>query len=81
MKRLLIAALAMVLAAPASAPAAVKLRPGDILVAGNTRGGNDVLCGGAGRDTIRGGEGRDTLRGGPGRDDVRGGPGRDDERN
>ena len=43
MKRLLIAALAMVLAAPASAQAAVKLRPGDILVAGNTRGGNGAV--------------------------------------
>ena len=43
MKRVLIAALALALAAPASAPAAVQLRPGDILVAGTTRGGNGAV--------------------------------------
>jgi RTX calcium-binding nonapeptide repeat (4 copies) len=42
-KRLLIAALAVALAAPASAPAAVRLDPGDILVAGITRGGNGAV--------------------------------------
>ena len=79
MKRLLISALVLARATPASAPAAVRLHPGDILVAGTTRGGNgavfkvdpdDLLCGGPGRDTIRGGGGRDTIRGGPGRDEV-----------
>ena len=43
MNRLLIAALALALAAPASAPAAVRLHPGDILVAGMTRGGNGAV--------------------------------------
>lgn len=43
MKRFLIAALALALAAPAAAPAAVQLRPGDILVAGTTRGGNGAV--------------------------------------
>ena len=33
----------LALAAPASAPAAVELRPGDILVAGTTRGGNGAV--------------------------------------
>ena len=40
MKRLLIAALTLALATPAPASAAFELRPGDILVAGITRGGN-----------------------------------------
>jgi Ca2+-binding RTX toxin-like protein len=42
-KRLLIAALALALAAPASAPAAVRLDPGDILVAGIARSGNGAV--------------------------------------
>jgi Ca2+-binding RTX toxin-like protein len=42
MKRLLLAALVLALAAPA-APAAVRLHPGDILVAGMTRGGNGAV--------------------------------------
>jgi RTX calcium-binding nonapeptide repeat (4 copies) len=42
-KRLVIATLALALAAPAAAPAAVELRPGDILVAGTTRGGNGAV--------------------------------------
>jgi DNA-binding beta-propeller fold protein YncE len=41
-KRLLLAALLLVLA-PAPAPAAVRLDPGDILVAGTTRGGNGAV--------------------------------------
>ena len=55
MKRLLIAALALALAAPAAAPAAVQLRPGDILVAGITRGGNGAVFRvdpGSGRQTL-----------------------------
>jgi hypothetical protein len=43
MRPLLIAALALALAAPASAPASVKLHPGDILVAGTARGGNGAV--------------------------------------
>ena len=43
MKRLLIAALTLALAVPASASAAVRLQPGDILVAGITRGGNGAV--------------------------------------
>ena len=43
MRRLLIAALVLALAAPASAPAAVRLHAGDILVAGTTRGGNGAV--------------------------------------
>jgi len=43
MRRLLLAALALALAAPASAPAAVRLHAGDILVAGTTRGGNGAV--------------------------------------
>ena len=42
MKRLLLAALVLALTAPA-APAAVRLHPGDILVAGTTRGGNGAV--------------------------------------
>ena len=42
MKRLLFAALVLALAAP-PAPAAVRLHPGDILVAGTTRGGNGAV--------------------------------------
>ena len=42
MKRLLLAALVLALTAPA-APAAVRLHPGDILVAGMTRGGNGAV--------------------------------------
>jgi Ca2+-binding RTX toxin-like protein len=41
MRRLLVAALALALAAPA--PAAAQLDPGDILVAGTTRGGNGAV--------------------------------------
>ena len=55
MKRLLIAALALALAAPAPASAAIELRPGDILVAGITRGGNGAVFRvdpGSGRQTL-----------------------------
>jgi Ca2+-binding RTX toxin-like protein len=43
MRRLLISALVLALAAPASAAAAVRLHSGDILVAGTTRGGNGAV--------------------------------------
>jgi sugar lactone lactonase YvrE len=55
MRRAVIAALAVALAAPASAPAAVQLRPGDILVAGITRNGNGAVFRvdpGSGRQTL-----------------------------
>jgi hypothetical protein len=42
-RRLLTTAVVLALAAPASAPAAVRLHPGDILVAGTTRGGNGAV--------------------------------------
>jgi sugar lactone lactonase YvrE len=42
-RRLLIAALVLALAAPASAPARVRLHSGDILVAGITNGGNGAV--------------------------------------
>lgn len=43
MKRVLLAALALALATPPSAPAAVRLEPGHVLVAGITRGGNGAV--------------------------------------
>jgi hypothetical protein len=43
MTRRLIVLLAVALVAPASAPAAVRLEPGDILVTGSTRGGNGAV--------------------------------------
>ncbi|MGB6242546.1 MAG: type I secretion C-terminal target domain-containing protein [Castellaniella sp.] len=46
-------------------------------VAGDTRGGNDTLDGGAGNDTLYGQGGNDTLIGGAGNDTLYGGEGYD----
>jgi Ca2+-binding RTX toxin-like protein len=45
-----------------------------------SKGGNDVICGGAARDRINAGPGRDTIHAGPGADRCNGGPGKDRER-
>ncbi len=45
-----------------------------------SKGGNDLICGGAGKDRINGGPGRDRIHAGPGPDRCNGGPGRDRER-
>ena len=50
---------------------------GDFNVAGDTRGGNDVMDGGAGQDILYGQGGSDTLIGGPGNDTLYGGAGAD----
>ena len=55
----------------------IKQHHGELHLAGDTRGGHDLLDGGAGNDVLYGQGGNDILRGGAGSDQLFGGTGAD----
>lgn len=79
----MVAALAIMLAAPALAQAFRGTDGSDTIVGTERhdlilgRGGHDTLSGRGGTDDINGGSGRDVIRGGDGEDLLRGAAGRD----